>query len=124
LSANKIPWNINAIAQVAAVAALSDKTYLSTARTLVQKERKFLHDNIRKLKLFSPLTSESNYFLVHLNGRNSKQFRDALVKRTGVLVRDCSTFTGMGSQHIRLAVKTRRENVLLLNALKAFDKNE
>ena len=124
LSANKIPWNVNALAQVAAAAALSDREFLSKARALVQKERKFLYDNICKLKSFSPLTSESNYFLVHLQGRNSKQFRNTLVKRTGVLVRDCSTFTGMGSQHIRLAVKAHRENVLLLKALEAFDQNE
>jgi hypothetical protein len=30
----------------------------------------------------------------------------------------------MGSQHIRLAVKAHRENVLLLKALEAFDQNE
>ena len=123
LSANKIPWNVNALAQVAAAAALSDKRYLSKARTLVKKERKFLHNNICKLKLFTPLKSDSNYFLVHLHRRNSKQFRDVLVKRTGVLVRDCSTFTGMDSQYIRLAVKKHKENVLLLKALEVFDEN-
>jgi threonine-phosphate decarboxylase len=121
LSANKITWNVNALAQVAAAAALSDRGYLSKARALIKKERKFLHQNICKLKSFSPLRSHSNYFLVCLRDRNSKQFRDTLLKRTGVLVRDCSTFTGMGSKYIRLAVKTRRENMLLLKALEAFD---
>jgi threonine-phosphate decarboxylase len=121
LSANKIPWNVNALAQLAGAAALTDRRYLSKARALVKKERRFLHDNIGKLKSFSPLRSDSNYFLVHLHGWNSTQFRDTLLKKTGVLVRDCSTFTGMGSQYIRLAVKTHRENILLLRALEAFD---
>ena len=125
LSANRIPWNVNALAQVAGAAALADRRrYLSKARALVKKERKFLYDNIGKLKSFSPLRSDSNYFLVLLHGRNSTQFRDTLLKKTGVLVRDCSTFTGMGSQYIRLAVKTHRENMLLLKALEAFDENE
>ena len=121
LSANKIPWNVNALAQVAGVAALADRRYLSKARELVKKERKFLYVKIGKLKSFSPLRSDSNYFLVHLHGRNSTQFRDTLLKKTGVLVRDCSTFTGMGSRYIRLAVKTHRENMLLLKALEVFD---
>src|SRR5919198_3664372 len=121
LSANKIPWNVNALAQVAGAAALADRRYLSKTRELVKKERKFLYDNIGKLKSFSPLRSDSNYFLVHLHGRNSTQFRDTLLKKTGVLVRDCSTFTGMGSRYIRLAVKTHRENMLLLKALEVFD---
>ena len=124
LSANKIPWNVNGLAQVAGVAALLEKRYLSKARSLVKKERKFLYDNIDKLKSFRPLRSDSNYFLVHLQGRNSTQFRDRLLKKTGVLVRDCSTFTGMGTQYIRLAVKMHRENMLLLKALEAFDYND
>jgi threonine-phosphate decarboxylase len=121
LSSNKIPWNVNALAQIAGAVALTDKRYLLRARALVKKERKFLHENICKLKSFSPLRSDSNYFLVYLHGRNSAHFRDALLKKTGVLVRDCSTFTGMGSQYIRLAIKTHRENMLLLKALEAFD---
>src|ERR687893_2092717 len=124
LSANKIPWNVNGLAQVAGVAALLERKYLAKARALVKKERKFLHDNIDKLKSLRPLRSDSNYFLVHLQGRNSTQFRDRLLKKTGVLVRDCSTFTGMGTQYIRLAVKMHRENILLLKALEAFDYND
>ncbi|MDQ3853950.1 MAG: histidinol-phosphate aminotransferase family protein [Thermoproteota archaeon] len=125
LSAYKIPWNVNGLAQLAGVAALLEtRRYLPKARALVKKERKFLHDNIDKLKSFRPLRSDSNYFLVHLQGRNSTQFRDRLLKKTGVLVRDCSTFTGMGTQYIRLAVKMHRENVLLLKALEAFDYND
>ena len=123
LSVNKIPWNVNALAQIAGAAALTDRRYISKARALIKKERKFLHDNIGKLKSFSPLRSDSNYFLVYLQGRNSTQFRDTILKKTGVLVRDCSTFTNMGSQYIRLAVRTHRENILLLKALEAFDEN-
>lgn len=122
LSANKIPWNVNGLAQVAGVAALLERRrYLSKTRALVKKERKFLHDNIDKLESFRPLRSDSNYFLVHLQGRNSTQFRDRLLEKTGVLVRDCSTFTGMDTQYIRLSVKMHRENMLLLKALEAFD---
>jgi threonine-phosphate decarboxylase len=122
LSSNKIPWNVNGLAQAAGVAALLERRrYLSKARALIKKERKFLHDNISKLKSFRPLRSDSNYFLIYLQDRNSTQFRNRLLKKTGVLVRDCSTFTGMGTQYIRLAVKMHRENMLLLKALEAFD---
>ncbi|HEU4604805.1 MAG TPA: histidinol-phosphate transaminase [Nitrososphaera sp.] len=121
LSADKVPWNVNGLAQAAGVAALADKRHLPRARAIVRKERKFLHDRIGRLKSFSPSRSDVNYFLVRLQGRNSAQFRNALLKKTGVLVRDCSTFTGMGSQHIRVAVKAHRENLRLLKALEGFD---
>lgn len=121
LSTNRIPWNVNGLAQAAGVAALADRQHLPRARAIVKKERKFLHDSISKLKSFKPSRSDANYFLIDLHGRNSAQFRDALLKKTGVLVRDCSTFTGMGSQYVRVAVKARRENMKLLKALEGFD---
>jgi threonine-phosphate decarboxylase len=121
LSVNKIPWNVNGLAQAAGVAALSDKTHLAKARAIVKKERKFLYDNFAELKSYKPSRSDANYFLVDLQGRNSTQFRDALLKKTGVLVRDCSTFTGIGSQYIRVAVKSCRENKKMLKALETFD---
>lgn len=125
LSANKIPWNVNSLAQVAGVAALRERRrYLSKARALLKKERRFLHDNIEKLNSFHPIRSDSNFFLVHLQERNSTHFRDRLLKKSGVLVRDCSTFTGMGTQYIRIAIKRHSQNILLLKALEDFDYND
>ncbi len=121
LSAFKIPWNVNGFAQAAGVAALADKKHMPRARTIVRKERKYLHDSILKLKSFRPSRSDANYFLVRLQSRNSAQFRNELLRKTGVLVRDCSTFSGMGSQHVRIAVKARKENLRLLKALESFD---
>src|SRR3712207_1855822 len=79
LSANKIPWNVNSLAQAAGVAALLERRYLSKARALVKKERRFLHDNIEKLQSFHPIRSDSNFFLVHLQGKNSAQDRKSVV---------------------------------------------
>ncbi|MFL6524371.1 MAG: pyridoxal phosphate-dependent aminotransferase [Nitrososphaera sp.] len=121
LSTNKIPWNVNGLAQVAGVVALLESGYLSKARAVIKEERRFLYDNIKKLESFCPLKSDSNFFLVHLQARNSRQFRDRLLKKSGVLVRDCSTFTGMGTQYIRIAVRMHRENMMLLKALEAFE---
>jgi threonine-phosphate decarboxylase len=125
LSSQKVPWNVNGLAQAAGVAALGDDdSHLQRARALVKKERAFLHDRISKIKSLVPLASDSNYFMIQLkNGsnNNSAKFRDQLLRKTGVLVRDCSTFTGMGSQHVRVAVRTHKENVLLVRALEAMD---
>jgi threonine-phosphate decarboxylase len=45
-----------------------------------------------------------------------------MLVRSGILIRDCSTFSGMGHEYIRVAVKTHNENLLLLDALGLFDK--
>ncbi len=117
LQSMRVPWNVNALAQAAGIAALADRGHTRKARELVKKERRFLYDRIRKAGLV-PLESDANYFLVQLE-ENSTKFRDRLLKKTGVLVRDCSTFTGMGDRHVRIAVRTRRENVIVAKALEA-----
>ena len=118
----KIPWNVNGLAQAAGVAALSDMKHLQKTRAIIKKERKFMQERIGKLKSFSPVRSDANYFMIRLqNDRDSAQFRDALLKRAGVLVRDCSTFTEMDSRHVRVAVRAHRENLLLVRALEEFD---
>lgn len=121
LSAFRVPWNVNGLAQAAGIAAISDRTHVTRAARFVKKEKKFLYNKIRKMQSFMPLESDANYFLVRLNGHGSTEFRDQLLKKTGVLVRDCSTFTGMGSQHIRIAVKRHRENLAVLKALERMD---
>lgn len=121
MSSFRVPWNVNGLAQAAGVAAISDAGHVARAARLVKRERKFLHDRIKKMRLLEPLASDANYFLVKLDGTGSTEFRDQLLKKTGVLVRDCSTFTGMGSQHVRIAVKTHRENLLVLKALERME---
>jgi threonine-phosphate decarboxylase len=118
MQARKTPWNVNGLAQAAGIAALADRGHVARARALVARERRFLHDRIRKAGFF-PIKSDANYFLVQIKG-DSTEFRDRLLKKTGVLVRDCSTFTGMGDRHIRVAIKTHKENVALVKALEAM----
>jgi threonine-phosphate decarboxylase len=121
LAANRIPWNVNGLAQAAAVAALHDTKHLAKARALINKEHNFLYNKIQQTRSFTAHRSDSNYFMVNLHGRNSTRFRNTLLKKTGVLVRDCSTFTGMDSHHIRIAIRTHMENLQLLKALDMFD---
>jgi threonine-phosphate decarboxylase len=74
------------------------------------------------MKNFFPLKSDANYFLIRLsNKKNSTEVRDYLLLKDGLLVRDCSTFLGMGSRFIRVAIKTHKENLILMNALEAID---
>jgi threonine-phosphate decarboxylase len=122
ITANRIFWNVNGIAQLAAIVALNDAKYIAKARTLVKKERRFMRSYIEeKLQNFVACRSEVNYFLIRLNGEYSTKLRDLMLARTGVLVRDCSTFNGMGNRYIRVAVKTHDQNLLLLNALQSLD---
>jgi threonine-phosphate decarboxylase len=41
----------------------------------------------------------------------------APLKERGILTRSCGNFTGLGEGYIRIGLKTREENTVLLSAL-------
>ena len=40
--------------------------------------------------------------------------------KSNILVRDCSTFRGLDENYVRVAIKTRKENQKLINALEGM----
>jgi threonine-phosphate decarboxylase len=110
----KVPWSVNALAQKAAAAALQDREHLNKTRMLVKREREYLQSNIKK---FTPCRSDANFFLLKLNGIDSISLKEKLLKKN-ILVRDCSTFTGMGTDYVRISAQRRKENLMLIRALK------
>jgi len=116
LNRHKEPWTVNTLAQEAGVAALDDRTYVTKTLALIKKEKRFLEGGFRKIgvRFFH---SDANFYLLKIN--NADGICIAL-KRKGVLVRDCSNFKGLDSTYIRVAVRTRRENTILLKELLKF----
>ena len=111
----KIPWNVNYIAQTAASAALCYSDFLDKSRKNIKKENLFLMNSLSKIKWLSCFSSSTNFILIKTK-INSKLLQKKLLKKN-ILVRDCSTFCGLDENYIRIAVKNRVQNKLLVKAL-------
>jgi threonine-phosphate decarboxylase len=123
ISNNKITWNINGLAQLAGIAALDNLSHLKKARKIINTERELMRDRINhNLRSFSAIKSDVNFYLIRLSHGRSRQFRDLLLKKYGILVRECSDFKGMHDKYIRVAVRTHDENLLLFDSLESVDK--
>ena len=123
ISHNKITWNINGLAQMAGITALENLSHVRRARKIIKSEREFMYASINNnLSSFSAIKSDVNFYLIQLRNGHSKQIRDLLLEKNGILVRDCSNFRGMNDKYIRVAVRTRSENLSLLNSLESLDK--
>ena len=110
----KIPWNVNYIAQTAASAALCYSNFLEKSRKNIKKETIFLMNSLSKLKWLSCFDSSTNFILIKTKIK-SKILQKKLLKKN-ILVRDCSTFSGLNENYIRIAVKNRIQNKLLVKA--------
>ena len=110
----KIPWNVNYIAQTAASAALCYSDFLEKSRKNIKKENLFLMNSLSKIKWLSCFSSSTNFILIKTK-INSKLLQKKLLQKN-ILVRDCSTFCGLDENYIRIAVKNRVQNKLLVKA--------
>lgn len=112
LEAYRPPWNVNTIAVKVALQAFARYEDLAISRKKIMEEREWLCSALRNLPVkIQP--SKANFLLIH-TGRDVRDLCTRLLRK-GVLVRDCHSF-GL-PESIRVAVRTREENVLLLEAL-------
>ncbi|WP_166241939.1 histidinol-phosphate transaminase [Paenibacillus turpanensis] len=108
----KEPFNVNALAQAAAAAAIRDREHVERSRSLVHAERLRLYEAYRKLGL-EYTESMSNFILVRL-GPDAKQRYEQLMQK-GVIVRYGGAW-GL-SECVRISVGSPEENDKLIHAL-------
>ena len=114
------PWSVNGPAQHVALACLADPSFgLKTERWL-RRERIFLTQALIALKSFLPYPSSANFLLVRIaNNASAAGLRSFLLNKK-ILIRVCNSSAGLGTDHFRVAVLKRKENVRLLEALKEW----
>ncbi len=111
----KIPWSVNGLAQEAGIAALDDVQFLAKTQRLIKKESKFLIGSISRMDGFSCYDTDTNFILIKTR-QSAKTLQKKLLHQN-VLIRDCSNFRGLDNHHIRIAVRTHKENQKLVSAL-------
>jgi len=114
------PWAVNALAQLAAAESLQDKAYAERTLEFIAREREHLTHGLRSIPGFIPYPSSANYLLVQLHpslNLTAGELAARLIPR-GILIRDCRSFHHLGPYFFRIAVRTRRENLALLKALR------
>ncbi len=112
------PFNVNAMAQVAALAALADEAHLRRTRGMLVRGREYLMTEFTRMGLnFVP--SEANFMLVE-TGNGRKVFQDLQSKR--IIVRPMDGY-GM-PEMIRITIGTDEENRSVVRALEELLKQE
>jgi len=114
LKALKEPWTVNSLAQRAGIIALKDRVYKESTLEYIRKEKDFIEKGLTGVGIhFYP--SRINFYLLKHPG--AEAIVPAL-RNKGILVRDCSNFRGLEKGFFRIAVKSHRDNALLIKELK------
>jgi threonine-phosphate decarboxylase len=118
LSGEQEPWSVNTMAQAMGVACLAEREYISQTRTLIKREREFLLDRLAALPGLTSFPSVVNYLLVKLTrpGMTAAALREQMLAHR-IVIRDAGNFRGLDKRFFRIAVRGRKENERLLQAL-------
>jgi len=108
------PFNVNSLAQAAALAALDDESHVLECVRLIDAGRHFLYDEFKALGI-KYVPSRANFILVDV-GRSAAEIYQKLL-REGVIVRPMTSF-GMETA-LRITIGTPQENRRLVTALRA-----
>ena len=107
------PFNVNAIAQAAGVAALSDTEHVEKTRVVNAQGKKFLYKAFDEMGL-SYVPTQGNFIMVDVE-RDSAPVNQSLL-RSGVIVRPIKGY-GLPN-HLRISIGTQEQNERLVTALK------
>ncbi|MDR0882031.1 MAG: histidinol-phosphate transaminase [Candidatus Adiutrix sp.] len=107
------PFNLNLLAQVAAVAALADDDFVEKTLRMTWRCLDFYQAETLRLGL-KPSPTEANFIMVDLAGRLADQVYQEVVQR-GVITRSLTSF-GL-PYHLRFNAGTEREGQALIQAL-------
>ncbi len=114
----KIPWSVNALAQEAGLIAIKNKNHLTKSKSIIKKESSFLKNKIADIKGFECHASSTNFILIKTKHDSNKQKKKLLKHK--ILIRDCKNFRGLNNHYIRIAVKSHKDNLKLVDAMEAI----
>lgn len=109
----KEPFNVNALAQVGATAAIKDDQHLTATREMNARGREQLYESLQEMG-FKFTRSMSNFLLVEL-GPDAKNIYEKLMNK-GIIIR----YGGAWNlpDHVRISVGTSEDHRILIEALR------
>ena len=115
-------WNINSFGEYyLQIATLYTKEYKKSCE-LIAKERTRFIKKLQEIPYIKPYHSQANYIMCKLEGKDSTDLANYLIKNHSILIKDLKNKKGFEKVNfIRLAVKSKEDNDELIEALKKFN---
>jgi threonine-phosphate decarboxylase len=108
-------WPVSNIALEAGRAALAEEEYERETRRINAQAREEFAAALRGIGL-SVFPSDANFLLVRLSWGSGEELARWL-ESSRILIRRCDSFSGLGDGYIRLAVRSREDNLRLVSLI-------
>jgi len=112
------PFNVNMIAQEAAIASLKDKAHIKKTTELIRFQKEYLCNSLGELN-FTFIQSQANFILVNTAGIDSLKLYEEMLKY-GVIIRPMKEYDL--DSFIRITIGTSKENKRFIRVLSDVSK--
>lgn len=117
IAAARPSWQVNALAEAAAIASIHDTAHAAASRAFVAGESRWLHAQLAALPGLRVLPPTANFLFVET--AQSKELTEFMSRRH-VLIRDCQGWPGFETSGVRVAVRRHWENEILIELFREF----
>ncbi|NOZ64552.1 MAG: histidinol-phosphate aminotransferase family protein [Caldiserica bacterium] len=114
-----ISWSVSHVAQRVGEEVLKEKGYLEETRKKIAREREFMYRELSRTRFFHAYPSTTNFIMVKLPAGAGSKLKEYLLERN-VFIRFLDNIRGLGEDYVRISVRRRKENQLLITYLKEF----
>ena len=113
-------WNINSFAEFYMQIEEKYKNDYALAIKQFRNERKKFESDLREIKGLRIIPSQANYIMAEItNGITAAELTRKLIVKHNILIKNLfAKINKDDRQYIRIAVKSKEENIQLINALK------
>ncbi|AYE35261.1 threonine-phosphate decarboxylase CobD [Clostridium septicum] len=110
-----VAWSINSVAVDGVIEALMQKEYIEDTKKYLNLQKEYLYNELKSFKDLKVFKPSVNFIMFKV--LKNIDFKDYLIKR-GILIRSCNNYKGLDNNYYRVAVRTKEENNILIQAIK------
>ncbi len=118
------PWPVNTLAINATNMIMKDfkmhKKRLNKIHKWVEKEGKWLHNSLSGFSTIKPLPTTTNFQLIKSDSSILNLIEN--LKKRGILLRDCRSFTTLDETWTRISLQKRKQNIQIIKTLQDYIK--
>ena len=114
----KEPWSVNFFAQKL-IDVIDDTQFYAKSKSFYSIETSRFVQKLSQLDKVKAFPSNANFILLRIdNGKKACEIKDEMIKKYGILIRDCSNFKGLDDRYIRINVKEKEKNDFFFECFK------
>ena len=117
------PWSVNSVAAFAGEHLFSEEEFIVKTKDLISSERARMIQGLSEIPALRVYPSDSNFLLVEIldSSFTASSLFDFLIRKK-LMIRDCSSFKGLGTSFFRFCLMLPEQNTRLLLAILEYFK--